>query len=166
MNTNKDEGVSVKEPPTSVKIKKKVVISGKSVDMTQKVNNSFLPLALGIAMMLLAGIGTGYALSRSKVQGVSVSETGSRTIESEKVVGSLDETFSDEAEGILQDGGFEGEGTHHLERDGGVSQYVYLTSSVVALDDYVGKNVKVWGETFDAQKAGWLMDVGKLEVLE
>ena len=152
---------------TTANTQPKVVLKGKTVDMTKiQSSRSFVPIALGIALIVLAGIGTGYALSRSNVQGVTVSETGSRTVETETTVGSLDETFSDEAEGLLVEGGIEGEGSHHLERDGGPSRYVYLTSSVVALDDYVGKQVKVWGETHDAQKAGWLMDVGKLEVLE
>jgi hypothetical protein len=26
--------------------------------------------------------------------------------------------------------------------------------------------VKVWGETYKGQKAGWLMDVGKVEVID
>ena len=161
-------GVEIKNLDNTVKIQPKVVLKGKSVDMTKRnsANKTFLPLVVGIALMILAGIGTGYALSRSKVQGVTVSETGTRMVKTETVVGSLDETFSDEAEGILVEGGIEGEGSHHIERDGGPSRYVYITSSVVALDDYVGKKVKVWGETHDAQKAGWLMDVGKLEVLE
>ena len=37
-----------------------------------------------------------------------------------------------------------------------------LTSVNIDLD----KKVKVWGETNTAQEAGWLMDVGKLELLE
>jgi hypothetical protein len=53
-----------------------------------------------------------------------------------------------------------------LERAGGPSQDVYLTSSTISFDEYVGKKVKVWGETFSAKTAGWLMDVGRLELLE
>jgi hypothetical protein len=30
----------------------------------------------------------------------------------------------------------------------------------------VGKKVQVWGETFKGQKAGWLMDVGRIKALE
>jgi hypothetical protein len=26
--------------------------------------------------------------------------------------------------------------------------------------------VKIWGETFKGQQAGWLMDVGRVEVIE
>lgn len=145
----------------------KIVMKGKSIDMTkQRRNNISLPIMLGIALTVLAGIGTGYALSRSQVKGVTVTESGTKRIETETTVGLLDATFKDEAEGILREGGIDGEGTHHLERDGGPSQNVYLISSVVPLNDYLDKKVKVWGETNTAQKAGWLMDVGKLELLE
>ena len=40
---------------------------------------------------------------------------------------------------------------------------LYLTSSTVDLSVYIGK-VKVWGQTFTGQKAGWLMDVGLVEI--
>lgn len=87
-------------------------------------------------------------------------------IQTEKVVGLTDtKTFKDTAEGVIEKGGIDGEGTHKLIREGGPSQTAYLTSSVINLDDYVGKKVKVWGETFKGQKAAWLMDVGKLEIL-
>jgi len=74
--------------------------------------------------------------------------------------------FKDIAIGVLKEGGVDGEGTHHLEREGGVSQNVYLTSSVLDLHQFVDRKVQIWGETFSAQKAGWLMDVGKLKVLD
>lgn len=81
-------------------------------------------------------------------------------------VGIADEkTFRDSAEGKLEKGGLNGEGSHHLLRPGGESQTVYLTSSIVDLDKFVGREIKVWGETFSAKKAGWLMDVGKVKVL-
>ena len=157
MDTNKKPIAPIKKP--------KVVLMGKSVDMTKQ-STFTLPVIIGIAFVTLAGIVTGFMLSRSKVEGVSVSKTGAKTVETEKVIGSMDERFKDEAEGILKQGGIDGEGTHYLERPGGASQYVYLTSLSVPLDDYVDKKVKVWGETNKAQKAGWLMDVGRLEVLE
>ena len=75
-------------------------------------------------------------------------------------------TFTDKAEGILKEGGIEDEGSFHLERPGGVSQNVYLTSSTVDLSTYIGKKVRVWGKTFSGKKAGWLMDVGYVEVLQ
>ncbi len=73
-------------------------------------------------------------------------------------------TFKDSAEGTLREGGIDGEGNFHLERPGGVSQNVYLTSTTVDLSNYIGKKVKVWGQTFQAEKAGWLMDVGSVEM--
>lgn len=83
------------------------------------------------------------------------------------VYGSADEkTFRDSAEGVVVAGGIDGEGTHHLERGADKSQWVYLTSSVVELDNFKGHRVEVWGETFQGKKAGWLMDVGRLKVVE
>lgn len=77
-----------------------------------------------------------------------------------------EETFKDNAIGVLKEGGIDGEGTHHLEREGGPSQNVYLTSSAVDLSQLIGRKVQVWGETFATQKAGWFMDVVKVKVLE
>jgi len=85
----------------------------------------------------------------------------------EKAAGVVDKKiFKDKAEGILKEGGIDGEGNFHLERTGGPSQNVYLTSSTVDLSSYLGKKVRVYGQTFAGQKAGWLMDVGYIEVLE
>ncbi len=125
-------------------------------------------VAIGVyAALVVLGIGTGYLLSRSmKLTGPASSEA-SGMIKTEKVEGSTDvKTFKDSAEGTIEKGGINGEGTHKLIREGGPSQTAYLVSSVVDLDAYAGKKVKVWGETFAAQKAAWLMDVGKIEVLE
>lgn len=74
--------------------------------------------------------------------------------------------FPDSTEGLLQEGGIDGEGSFHLKRPGGESQNVYLTSSTIDLSKFIGKKVKVWGKTYKAEKAGWLMDVGYLEVIE
>jgi len=126
-----------------------------------------LGLSLGAALITLGGVVTGGWLAGKKP--VSLNEGGKpKIIKTEKVVGSTDvKTFRDSAEGVLESGGIDGEGTHHLVRaEGRPDQNAYLTSSVVNLDDYVGKKVKVFGETFTAQKAGLLMDVGKIELLE
>jgi hypothetical protein len=74
--------------------------------------------------------------------------------------------FSDDVEGVLVKGGMEGEGSHHLIREGGPSRNVYLTSSILDLSKFENYKVKIWGETFSAQKAGWLMDVGKIQVIQ
>lgn len=91
--------------------------------------------------------------------------TSSTQIEKGTVFGSNDtKTFKDTTEGVLKKGGIKGEGQYHLERPGGESQNVYLTSSTLDLSLVLGKKIKVWGQTVTAQYAGWLMDVGRVEV--
>lgn len=123
-------------------------------------------IGIGVAIVIL-GIVSGYLLTTVTGKSSTVFSPGqSATVSSGKTVGSADtKTFPDSAEGNLEDGGLNGEGTHKLVRPGGESQTVYLTSSVLDLNQFVGKKVKVWGQTYSAQKAGWLMDVGRVEVL-
>jgi len=130
-------------------------------------------LGVGLVLVIFLGVGTGYVLSLSKSSGgMGVSGKLKREVSDEEItkgtmVGVPDASTSrDSAEGDLTKGGIDGEGSHHLVRPGGESQYVYLTSSIIDLDQFAGRKVKVWGETFAGQKAGWLMDVGRLEVLE
>lgn len=130
------------------------------------------PLIFVIAVMLVLGVATGYITSSIMGAGKKgpVSSTGSEVsggeIKKGYKVGVEDaKQFPDTAEGDLKEGGVDGEGEYHLERPGGVSQNVYLTSSTIDLSQFVGKKVKIWGQTFTAEKAGWLMDVGRLEVL-
>lgn len=131
-----------------------------------------LPLVI---LGILLGLGSGYyvAISRLQSAGVNVNAettqnlTSDTTLKVGDVFGSADEkTFRDSAEGIIQPGGIDGEGSHHIERGDNKSQWVYVTSSVVDLDLVVGTRVQVWGETNQGKKAGWLMDVGRLKVLE
>lgn len=129
-----------------------------------KMSKKFIGAA---AVIILLGVLSGFGLAKLGGGGGIVTGGGEKGEGGlQKTVGINDVKDKDEAEGKLVEGGIENEGTHHLERPGGPSQDVYLTSSVVPLDDYVGKNVKVWGDTFAAQSAGWLMDVVKLELLE
>lgn len=118
----------------------------------------------------LVGIGSGYLLSQNsgKFGPVDIgSKIGTSSVSKGAVVGSSDlKTFKDITEGVLKEGGIDGEGQFHLVRPGGESQNVYLTSSIVDLSNFVGRKIKIWGETNKAQKAGWLMDVGRVEVLE
>lgn len=119
-------------------------------------------------IIVLLGIVTGYVLAKQYSASGIVAIGGSQmgALEPGKIYGSSDTaTFSDWAEGKLVKGGIKGEGTHALERDGGPSQTAYLISSVVDLDAFVSKKVKVWGKTVDAVYAPWLMDVGRLEIL-
>lgn len=115
-------------------------------------------------LLILLGVGTGYLLV---ARGSAGPAAAPGTIETATVVGSTDEaTFKDWAEGVIEKDGEGGEGTHKLIREGGPSQTAYLISSVVDLDQFVGKKVKVWGQTMAAQKVSWLMDVGKVELLQ
>ena len=126
-------------------------------------------MILGAVVIIGAGIGSGYMLAqRGGGAGIkSAAEVAQTGVKVGDVVGSADEmVFKDNATGMLDRGGIDGEGSHQLVREGGASQTVYLTSSVVDLEQFVGRKVQVWGETFAAQKAGWLMDVGRVKVLE
>jgi len=126
-----------------------------------KNKNLMIPLAAAIIIILL-GVATGYGLVAK-----SGSADTSGTAQKGQEVGSTNEkVFKDTATGTLEKGGVDGEGTHKLIREGGPSQTAYLNSSVIDLDQYVGKKVQVWGETNKGQKASWLMDVGKLKILE
>ena len=51
-------------------------------------------------------------------------------------------------------------------REGGTAKYVYLTSSMIDLSLFVGKKVEIWGETLASKKAGWLMDVARIQVTQ
>lgn len=151
-----DESSSVKQSP--------------SVSKNSMNSNGKAPVALFLVLAVL-GIATGFVVSKVSGSG-SVQVTGPdgkvTTTKASKgqTFGSKDEkTFKDNAEGVLREGGIEGEGAYHLERPGGESQNVYMTSSVIDLSGFIGKKVKVWGETNAAERAGWLMDVGRLQVL-
>lgn len=114
-----------------------------------------------IFFAVVLGVASGLGIAKLKGGNEVVGEK----IQTAKEVGIKDEkTFSDSATGKLVKGGIDGEGTHHLERVGGASQNVYLNSSVVDLDQFVGKKVKVYGQTNAAKTAGWLMDVGRVEI--
>jgi hypothetical protein len=142
----------------------------KNIQNSENMSSIFtknLFIALLVAVVL--GGMTGYVLSNRK--GSSGSTLTSGSIDASKiskgtVVGSKNtKVFKDTATGTLKIGGVKEEGQFHLVRPGGDSQNVYLTSSSVDLSKFVEKKIKVWGETQKAQYAGWLMDVGRIEVL-
>lgn len=120
-------------------------------------------LLLLVAAAVIVGVGIGYLPSIFN----KTTTSGTSEKSEVKTAGIVDKkTFKDSAEGTLKEGGIDGEGNFHLERPGGESQNVYLTSTTVDLSSYVGKKVKVWGQTFEAQAAGWFMDVGLVEPLK
>lgn len=142
----------------------KPLVRNLEEEMKPKINRRTVLSTLAI---IVAGTLTGYTLSvklnEKNIRGV----TGKNTASTGRTVGVKDQkTYKDSAEGELQEGGINGEGTHKLVRPGGPSQTVYLTSSNLDLNQFTGKKVRVWGETFSAQQAGWLMDIGKVETLD
>lgn len=143
--------------PQEAKITKPLVFSN--------LNRVFLGV-LGLSLLL--GLTSGYLLSS---KGSAKSQTSVATNGATPKTAQQDtRTFRDFAEGVIEARPQPSnpkeylEGTHLLKRDGAVP--VALTSSVVDLSKYEGKKVKVFGETQKAIKAGWLMDVGKVEELE
>lgn len=130
------------------------------------------PIIIGFfALVLVLGIFTGAMIRNlttsspgQNLRGVDIDES-SLKVGDAFGVDDLD-LFPDTVTGYLKKGGINGEGTHSLLRSGGVSQTVYLTSSIVDLDEFVGHQVTIWGETFAGQKAGWLMDAGRIRIDE
>jgi len=113
-----------------------------------------------LAALFMASLGTsaGWFLYNRPASS-SVSSEGS----SQQVDESL---FAEEAdaEGVLKKGGSENDGTHRLERSEGDD--VYLLSTVLDLDSFAGKSVKIWGNTLSSQEVEWLMDVGRVKILK
>ena len=159
-----------------IKIMEETIKNEKDQTLVHDFNNSnskiaFSPkIGLIFIIVILMGLGSGYLLSTKSSVTSKISKTGTNSTSASTskgtVVGSNDtETFKDTAEGVLKQGGIEGEGEFHIERPGGISQNVYLTSSSVDLSKFIDMKIKIWGQTQKAQHAGWLMDVGRIEVL-
>ena len=124
-----------------------------------------------LIIIIIVGLGIFTGLVASSVQKAKAQNHQAVSLEEEELSPeqqeSFAQTFRDEAEGTVEkndDLDKYAQGTHKLLRPGGESQTAYLTSSVLDLDEYVGKKVKVFGETFGSSQVGWLMDVGKVEV--
>lgn len=143
----------------------------KSFDKENSRSKFSPKIVIALVIVTIIGIFTGFFLSGTGTgdQSLTPKTGGILNLSSAPkgtVVGSDDtNTFKDVVEGTLKEGGIEGEGAFHLERPGGESQNVYLTSSIVDLSQFVSRKIKVWGQTQKAQRAGWLMDVGRVEVL-
>ena len=129
-----------------------------------------LPVILISLAVVFLGVLTGWFLAGGKYFGSGTASDGTKTTGlngSVTEAGAKDESkFKESAEGTLREGGIKGEGTHYLERPGGPSQNAYMVSTSLDLSPFVGKKVKVWGETISAVNAGWLLDVGKIRVIE
>jgi hypothetical protein len=165
-----------KPEETAVEVKGVVDETVVSDNNDNPMTSPFAKMTIIISVVAIAaGVATGYGGFKLKSKSGGsllprpselqrVAEEGQ--IEVGDIFGVKDEkTFKDSAEGYLEIGGIDGEGSHKITRPGGVSQTVYLTSSITDLDKFDGMEVKIWGETFKGQKAGWLMDVGRIEIL-
>lgn len=143
---------------------KPATMQGKQAQSGKIMTKQAILIFVGV---IILGLGTGFLFAPKKSSVTTVTDTTKlSSLPQGTVFGSQDEkAFSDSAEGTLREGGIDGEGSYHLERPGGVSQNVYLTSSVLDLGQLVGRKIKVWGQTNAAQKAGWLMDVGRAQIL-
>lgn len=129
-------------------------------------------LMIAFLIAILLGIFSGYFLAQMKrplpkTAAVRTTSDGKMELKTGQIIGATDtKAFTDNAQGQMAEGGIANEGQYHLIRPGGDSQNVYLTSSTVDLSQFIGHKVKVWGATQKAQTAGWLMDVGRVEVIQ
>lgn len=127
-------------------------------------------LILGSFLIVIAGVATGWQLSGGVAGSEEVPQSanitpGSAGVDEAGIADTSD--FETEETGILRSGGFEGEGTHHLEKEGVSSEkFPYLMSAVIDLESFVGKEVRIWGNTIAGQEAGWLVEVGKISVVK
>lgn len=152
------------DEPTITKNKKDKQI------MTKKQKKQLIIFSLvAIIAGTLTGYGSAQLNNQTNLDEGNVAQLASEvdTIKAGDFFGVTDkDTFADSVQGYLDKGGVNGEGSHSLLREGGDSQTVALTSSITDLDDFVGMEIKVWGETNKAQVSGWFMDVGRVEVIE
>lgn len=164
------EEIKTSSEPVSEGIDSSVVKPLENNPVLPKIKISWTSKTMGIiAGLILLGTLTGFGLYAWKTKGTV--QLAGRNVEVVKTAGEEGvkdaSTFKDTATGTIieNDGKLTKEGTHILTR-GDASQNVYLTSSVIDLSKYVGKKVQIWGETFAGQKAGWLMDVGRIKVVQ
>ncbi len=121
-----------------------------------------VPFLILVVLAVVVGVGAGYFLNPAKKAVSTAGQTTQGNLPQSAGIADKS-TFKDTAEGTLKTGGIDGVGSFHLDRPGGTSQTVYLTSTAVDLSKFVGRKVKVWGQTYQSDKAGWFMDVGYVE---
>lgn len=141
-----------------------------SENKNTRTSNKKNKVLLGVLVAsVFLGIGTGYTLA-NQPGSKSATIIGSVVNQQPKSAAQDTRTFRDFAEGTIEpmpkpkNPAEYVEGTNLLKRQGATP--VALTSSVVDLSQYEGKKVRVYGETQKAIKAGWLMDVGKVEEIK
>ncbi len=142
-------------------------LSPSNVVNSIKTSPNKMPFFVGTGIVIvLLGVGVGWFVSGRKVAGSSAPKTASVNVSANEAGAKDSSSFKDTASGTLKTGGIKGEGMFHLERPGGTTQNVYLTSTIIDMSPFVDKKVQVWGETQAGQHAGWFMDVSKIKVVE
>lgn len=149
---------------------------------TSASKNDKITLFSTIAIIVAIGVASGFWLSRffpgrSSDQSPLFTSGESHPLSADtisdadqlkvgQVYGNANGNFKDEATGVIESGGVNGEGTHTLIRPGGEDQKAALTSSTLDLDLFVDRQVEIKGETNDSRRAGWFLDVGSIKVIE
>lgn len=161
---------SVPTPTTVTAPPQPSVLDTPKIEVVKKLptdNNAKMKLILVGIVVVIAGLGTGYGLSGASAKSTNspaTAQVAEKTVDSE---GRVDESvLSGPEQGVLREGGIDGEGTHYLDRGLGAEKYIYLLSTVLDLNSFVDKKVEVQGQTLGADKAGWLMDVVRVKVIE
>jgi hypothetical protein len=165
------ETIPTQENPVNINIStldETKTINQNQTPMNKKTRRAFI---IFCSVAVIGGILTGYGSFRLQNKEANPTQVQNLTVNADQVkngdvFGVQDkDAFADNATGYVEKGGVNGEGSHSLLREGGVSQTVALTSSIADLDKLVGMEIKVYGETYKAEKAGWFMDVGRIEVI-
>ncbi|MFC1727306.1 hypothetical protein ACFL0Y_02165 [Patescibacteria group bacterium] len=161
---------NIKKQSVAGQAEKKIVRQLSDSEPKKPWLKTLLPVGV-IVLIIFAGAMTGYLLANRSPGSVEFGqpEGSGKKISQKDEAGHKDsEAFPDQAQGKIEinDNQDVLEGSHQLLRTGGESQTAYLTSSAVDLDLFIGQCVEVWGETFTAQKASWLMDIGYIKKLD
>ncbi len=168
-----DESVAIDDNNQPRSVVHPLSFAEEKSSMAKSPKNSRIKFVMAGVIAVVLGIATGYGGYElyAKTGGLGteqpIATVASDQAQAGDVFGSANvEDFPNQAQGYLEAGGTDGEGTHTLLRPGGPSQSVTLTSSVTDLDKLVGMEIEVWGETFKGQKAAWLMDVGRVKIVK
>lgn len=155
---------NLNQNPTSPQSQKVIFISTLAITLTLATASGFwlsrfFPGQKGQNKSPLFSSGESTPLSTDKISNAANLKVG-------QVYGNTNGNFKDSATGTVEKGGVNGEGTHTLIRPGGGDQKAALTSSIIDLDLFVGRQVEIQGETNDSRLAGWFLDVGSIKIVE
>lgn len=113
-----------------------------------------------VVLAMVLGIGSGMGLYNSDIFASNSNATEEQITENENI--DVDESMlQEQVFGTLNEGGVNGEGTHHIETEQGK---VALLSTSIYLDPFAGKQVTVWGLSVGSPNVDWLIDVAKIKV--